>query len=252
MIHVLEKLEKGILSMFDWFSENFLKANADKCHLIASSKVPVHIQISEIKVTSESRVKLLGIHIDDRLNFDYHVSQLCKKASKKLHALARIFKYVETSKRRILVNAFISQFSYCPLIWMFHSRKMEHSTNRIHERALCLIYPSDSKLTFKELLNKNKTVSIYQKNLQVLATEIFKAKLNISPEISKELFSFNVRNYNFSESLSSLAPKIWDLVPDSFKNENSLERFKNRIKTWTTDKCPYRICKTYTSQVGFI
>ena len=56
MIHILEKLEKGIQSMFDWFSENFLKANADKCHLIASSKVPVHIQISDIKVTSESRL----------------------------------------------------------------------------------------------------------------------------------------------------------------------------------------------------
>ena len=91
-------------------------------------------------------------------------------------------------------------------------------------------------------------MSIHQKNLQVLATEIFKVKLNISPEILKELFSFNVRNYNLrsqstlkqiktnsvyfgSESLSSLAPKIWDLVPDSFKNENSLERFKNRITT---------------------
>ena len=170
--------------MFDWFSENFLKAIADKCHLIASSKVPVDIQISDIKVTSESTVKLLGIHIDNRLNFDYHVCQLCKKSSKKLHALARIFRYVETSKRRVLVNSFItSQFSHCPLIWMFHSRRMEHKINKIHERVLRLICPSDSKLTFKEFLDKNKTVSIHRKNLQVLATEIFKAKLNISAEI---------------------------------------------------------------------
>ena len=112
----------------------------------------------------------------------------------------------------------------------------------IHERALRLIYPSDSKLTFKELLDKNKTVSIHQKNLQALATEIFKTKLNISREILKKLFPFYVRNYYFrshstlkqlktnsvyfgSESLSSLTPKIWDLVPDSFKNENSPERF---------------------------
>ena len=75
-------------------------------------------------------------------------------------------------------------------------------------------------------------MSIHQKNLQVLATEIFKVKLNNSPENLKELFSFNVRNYNLrsqstlkqmktnfvyfgSESLSSLAPKIWDLVPDN-------------------------------------
>ena len=270
MIPILEKLEKGIQSMFDWFSENFLKANADKCHLIASSKVPVDIQISDIKVTSESRVKLLGIHIDNRLNFDYHVSQLCKKASKKLHALARIFKYVETSKRRVLVNSFItSQFSYCPLIWMFHSRRMEHSTSKIHERALRLIYPSDSKVTFEELLDKNKTVSIHQKNLQVLATEIFKTKLNISPEIFKELFYFNVKSYNLrsqstlngiktnseylgSASLSSLVPKIWDLIPGSFKNENSLERFTNRIKTWTIDKCLCRICQVCIGQVRFI
>ena len=128
--------------------------------------------------------------------------------------------------------------------------------------------PSDSKLTFKELLDKNKTVSIHQKNLQVLATEIFKVKLNISPEILKDLFTFNVRNYNLrsqsklkriktnsvyfgSESLSSLTPKKWDLVPDSFKNENSLERFKNRIKTWTTDKCPCRIC-VYAVAMPFI
>ena len=67
-----------------------------KCHLVASSKVPVDIQISDIKITREFRVKLLSIHVDSRLNFDYHVIQLCKKASKKLHALARIFKYVET------------------------------------------------------------------------------------------------------------------------------------------------------------
>ena len=56
---------------------------------------------------------------------------------------------------------------------MFHSRRMERSINKIHEGALRLIYPSDSKLTFKELLGKNRTVSIHQRNLQVLATEIF-------------------------------------------------------------------------------
>ena len=80
------------------FQKNLLKANADKCHLIGSLKVLIDIQTSNIKVTSESKVKLLGIHIDSRLNCDYHVNQLCKKASKKLHALTRIFKYVETPK----------------------------------------------------------------------------------------------------------------------------------------------------------
>ena len=63
MIPILEKLEKSIQSLFDWFSGNFLKA---KWHLIASSKVPVDIQISDITVTSESRVQILGIPVDNR------------------------------------------------------------------------------------------------------------------------------------------------------------------------------------------
>ena len=127
----------------------------------------------------------------------------------------------------------MSQFSYCPLIWMFHSRAMEHRINRIHERTLWLIYPNQHQLTFK-LLEKNKTVSIHQRNLQTLATEIYKAKNKISPEVVNSLFEFTNKNYNLrnasvlkrkryftvgygSESLVSLAPKIWELVPDSIK-----------------------------------
>ena len=153
------------------------------------------------------------------MNFDYHVSQLCKKTSKKIHASTRFFKYEETSKRRVLVNSFItSQFSYCPLIWMFHSRRMEHRINTIHGRALRLIYPSNSKITFKEFLDKNKTVSIHQRNLQVLATEIFKAKLNIPPEILKQLFSFNIRNYNLKRPIDTDTNKnkfcvLWQRKP---------------------------------------
>ena len=186
-------------------------------------------------IMSEEKVKLLGIHIDNRLNFDYHISQLCKKAGKKLHALTRVFKYMDISQRKLIANAFImSQFSYCPLIWMFHSRAMEHRINRIHERTLRLIYPNQHQLTFKELLEKNKTVSIHQRNLQTLATEIYKAKNKISPEVVNSLFEFTNKNYNLRnasvlkrkrystvdygiESLLSLAPKIWELVPDSIR-----------------------------------
>ena len=119
--------------------------------------------MSNITIISEEKVKLLGIYIDNRLNFDYHISQLCKKAGKKLHALTRVFKYMNISQRKLIANAFImSQFSYCPLIWMFHNRATEHIINRIHERTFRLIYPSQHQLPFKELLEKNKTVSIHR------------------------------------------------------------------------------------------
>ena len=66
---------------------------------------------------NEEKVKHLGIHIDNRLNFDCHISQLCEKAGTKLHALTRVFKYMDISQSKLIANAFImSQFSYCPLI----------------------------------------------------------------------------------------------------------------------------------------
>ena len=250
--------------------KNFHKGNADKCHLITSSKTPVGIEVANMTIMSEEKIKLLGIHIDNRLNFDYHISQLCKKAGKKLHALTRVFKYMDISQRKLIANAFMmSQFSYRPLIWMFHSRAMEHRINRIHERTLRLIYPNQHQLTFKELLEKNKTVSIHQRNLQTLENEIYKAKNKISPEVVNSLLEFTNKNYNLrnasilkrnryftvhhgSENLVSLALKIWKLVPDSIREMKTLSIFKNKIKDWTTDKCPCRLCKNYIGQVGFI
>ena len=118
--------------------------------------------------------KFLGIYIDNWLTFDYHISQLCKKTGKKLHALTRVFKFTKISQQKLIANPFImSQFSYCRLIWMFHSRAVEHRINRIYERTLGLIYPNQYQLTFKELLEKNKTVSIHQRNLQTLATKFY-------------------------------------------------------------------------------
>ena len=91
------------------------------------------------------------------LNFDHHISQLCKKAGKKLHALTRVFKYINISQHKLIANAFIiSQFSYCPLIWMFHCQAMEHKINIIHEKTLRLIYPNQHQLTVKELLEKKQ------------------------------------------------------------------------------------------------
>ena len=92
-------------------------------------------------------------------------------------------------------------FSYCPFIWMFHNRAMEHRINRIHERALRRIYPNQNQLTLKELLEKNKAVSIHQRNLQTLATEIYKARNKISPEVVISLFEFTNKKYDRRNAL---------------------------------------------------
>ena len=84
MISFLGQLKGSTDKIVDWFKKKFVKGNADKCHLITSSKTPVGIEVSNITIMSEEKVKLLGIYIDNRLKFDCHISQLCKKAGEKL------------------------------------------------------------------------------------------------------------------------------------------------------------------------
>ena len=162
----------------------------------------------------------------------------------------------------------ISHFRYCSLIWMFHSRRLNNKINSFHERALRITY-QDHISTSQKLLNKDNSVSIYHRNLQALATEMFKIHWGLSPDIVREIIvpkislydlrrnnTFERRQvhsvYHGTESLSVLGPKIRDLVPLELKQLESLEVFKLKIKKWIPFECPCRLCRTYIQQVGFV
>ena len=115
-------LEYDISSLTKWFQNNYLKLNPDKCHfLLSKHDKEVYINVGDKVIECENSVKLLGVTIDNQLNFNEHISNLCKKANQKLHALARVSRFMSQEKLRILMKAFIdSQFGYCPLIWMFN------------------------------------------------------------------------------------------------------------------------------------
>ena len=104
--------------------------------------------------------------------------------------------YMDFKKRSSLMKAFeISQFNYCSLIWTFHDRALNNRINKIHERALRVVY-QNKNLSFSELLELDSAVTIHEQNLQVLVTEIFKVKNNLSPEIIKQVFDFQEPYYN--------------------------------------------------------
>ena len=149
---VLSNLQGASEKLFSWFYANHLVANAGKCYLHTSSNLPVDIRITNTKISNVERVKLLRVNIEGRLNFDYHVNTLLKKANKEYHALARVCNYMDTKKLRVLMKTFItSQFSYCPLVWMFHSRTLSNRINKIHERVLSLVYKNETFLSFDDL-----------------------------------------------------------------------------------------------------
>ena len=267
---VVSSLEKCSEKLFQWFSDNQMKANPEKCNLIVNSSENVTINVNGNTIKSSEKVKLLGINIDKKLNFKDHIDQMCKKANQKLNALSRVAPYMEIAKRKLLFNAFFqSQFNYCPLTWMCHNRQLSNKINRVHERCLRVIY-NDKKSSFQELLDKNESVCIHHKNLQALCIEMFKVERKESPEIFSRLFhknetsNYELRNprtfnlpqvrtiFSGTESISVLGPKIWNLLPEKYKKSTSLSAFKKFIKKWVPTDCPCRLCKRYVNGVGFI
>ena len=94
-----------------------------------------------------------------------------------------------------------SQFRCCALVWMFHSTKMNNRINSLHERVLRVVYKGYN-ITFSELLSKDKSLTIHQINLQLLATEIFKTKNDLITIIMEEIFTFKNVGYNLRNNTS--------------------------------------------------
>ena len=109
---VISNLEKSTNSLLNWFRENHMKANADKCHFLVTSNESCTAKIEDFSTKNSTEEKLLGVKCDSNLSFENHVISLCEKASQKLHALAGASYYIDLSKRSNLMRAFItSQFN---------------------------------------------------------------------------------------------------------------------------------------------
>ena len=124
---------------------------------------------------------------------------------------------------------------------MFYSRRLNNPINH-SERASRIIY-QDYNSSFKELLRKDSSLTIHQRNLKLLVTEMFKVKIGCDPDIVKEIFEIENRNYNFrhdflikrcnirsvyyvTETASFIGPKIWDTLPNNCKDATSLKSLK--------------------------
>ena len=111
-------------------------------------------------------------------------------------------------KKRILLRPFVeSQFGYCPLTWVFYSRKANSERNHIHERSLRIVY-KDNISSFEELLKKDQSVCIHHRNIQSLAIELFKVKNNLSNRIMCDIFETTNLDYNLRPQLDFIRTRV--------------------------------------------
>ena len=257
-------LVKDFRAIKEWFYEKFMILNPDKCHYMCTGKNTESdiFKFENLFLENSKEEVILGITTDNKLTFDSHVKSMCRKAGQKLSALARISPYLETNKKELLFKSMVkSKFNYCPLVWMFCSRKANNLINKIQERSLRLI-TNDKTSTFEHLLQANNEITTHQRNLQVLMVEVFKIINGFAPPVMEDFFLFgenthNIRNFQitYNESKKTVrygletakyrTPLLWANLPGKYKTATSLNSFKTKIKAWKCETCVCRLCQTF-------
>ena len=244
----MKNLKHDMINVLKWFKVNSMKANSKKFQFMILGKrtrQTIIININNIKIRESQNVELLGPTIDNRLTFKDHINILCRGASYKLRALRRIRKYLTLEKSKLLYNAFINnQFNYASIIWMFCRKQDYLEVEKIHYKALKIVYNSNE--CYEELLIRNNEVSIHQKQLRTLATEIYKCLTDVNPDFmnyfSIKEIPCSIRNdsalkipsasftYYGTNSIHFRACLLWNKLPNSLKESQSLPELKYKIK----------------------
>ena len=246
LAEVLEVLERECETAINWFKENNMIVNPDKFQtmIITSNKEQNNtpVKINGVDITPESSVKLLGIEIDNKLNFEKHISTLCNKASNQLNAICRLQPYMGQKEKETIINTFVySNFNYGSLIWHFCNKKSQNKIEKIQERCLKVLL-NDYTSNYEELLENSKSVPMKIKRLRNIIIEIFKTLNNQNANFMKEIFhhspNLTHRKHNIyvhpqhttrfgTKSLRALGAHLWNLLPENIKSTESFIELKN-------------------------
>ena len=167
-----------------------------------SDKQTEALRIEDQIIINTSQIKLLGVEIDDKLNFTSHISNICIKASQKVGVLLRLWNLIPCKVKLIIYkSSILPHLTYCHLVWhncrSSDSRKIE----RIQERALRAVFNSHSE-SYENLLVRAELPSLLNRRLQDIAILMYKVKYGLAPSIVNELFkqkstSYSLRNSDF-------------------------------------------------------
>ena len=151
-----------------------------------------------------------------------------------------------------------SQFNYAPLIWMFCHKTTYLKMQKIHHKTLKVIYQSDA--SYDDLLQLSNSVSLHQRHLRFLLTEIYKSTGTLNPQFMWSYFKYREVPYNLrrgpvlfipparstiygTNSVHFRGSLIWNRLPNLVKSSRSISEFKNVIKKIRNIDCGCRICR---------
>jgi len=228
-------LMRNANTVSNWYASNLLKGNLNKYETMTlkqnrtEGNTPLNLQGNTIE--SSDCLKLLGVTIDEQLNFDTHINELCKKASQRVGVMLRLKKVIPTNAKLTLYkSAILPYLIYCHLTWHFCSAIDKRKLERIQERALRAVF-LDKKSSYQVLLDKSELTTLQIRRLQDTAILMYKVKHKLCPTKICELFHTHCSPYNLrvmefaiprfrtnkygKHSLTYLGPKLWNKLENS-------------------------------------
>ena len=188
---------------------------------------------------------------------------MCNKAGRQLNVWQRLKGSLDYASRLSIYKSFImSNFNYCPVVWMFTSKSSLSKLEDIQRRALRFVlddYTSD----YHELPNKANVPGVKIMALRYLAIEVYKCVNGLNPKYLNDIFTIKKCKYDLRDdslinrnkvsttnhglkSYKHYGAKIWNLLPESCKGAISLGEFENLIKSWNRPKCSCSVCLHFT------
>ena len=261
---VKRSLEDATNSALEWFEYNEMKANPSKFQALLlgtdSKDLNTIFNVKGADISPSTSVNLLGIEIDNKLNFSKHISKICTKAGQQLSALARLSKILDRDTKLTVFNSFVlSNFNYCPLVWHHCSIADNRKIEKIQERGLRFIY-NDCQSSYSELLSRANKNILYIERLKKLAVFVFKCKHQIGPATVHDLFVTKQFTYSLRDSSKFVQPKsrtttfglnslkysgttLWNKnLPIELKKLDDFDVFKKLVKTWSGPSCKCGVC----------
>ena len=250
---VEERLIENGERMTKWYEDNMLQVNFDKyqCMLLGhkNKERTVNISIERENVEQSQSIKILGVHLDEQLNFSYHISEICKRTSRQVGILNRLRNLIPSNaKLHLYKSAILPHLTYCHLVWHFSRASDRRKLERLQERALRAVFNYNKSDTYGFLLQQAKLTTLYDRRLQDILILMYKVKNGLTPKYISDLFqansedrTYNLRNSDFSlpryntvtygkHSIGFLGPSLWAKLTNKERNIETLSSFKNMIR----------------------
>jgi hypothetical protein len=262
---LVQILQTDVKSSINWFKNNYMQANADKFQVMflkplrSKQNLPKYFALDNIEIEVKNKVNLLGITIDDKLNFDEHISTICKKAGRQLNVLFRFHKILDYKQKLLLYRTFvISNFNFCPIVWHFSSITNMRQIDKIQERALRFL-TGDHTSSYETLRKCIGIDCLYLKRIKDIAHEVYKTVNKINPEFMHDIFIKKDTTHDFRNGQKLIMPKfntiqygkmtfsyygahLWNMLPSHFKKSINFKIFKRLIKEWDGPNCSCTSC----------